>query len=129
MILHNTCRRPPSRRFVSLTFLQEDTMEPTMTHLYTTIFEIAQHGPQDGKPFFGFVIGIKTTQAEYAAKLHYKVAQAVLVEQGCAPEPMVFCPLDDVPDFLGKGFMAIRNKAELPTFDAAPHHYEQARQK
>ncbi len=78
-------------------------MEP-MPHQYTTVFAIAQHGPHEGKPFFGFVPAIKTTQAEYEAKLHYEIARAVVVEQGCAPDPMVFCVLDDVPEFLIPAF-------------------------
>src|SRR5437016_587321 len=67
----------------------EDIME-TFEHRYSTILVIAQHGPNEGKPFFGFV-NLKTTWAEWEAKLHHQVAQLAAIDQGCATEPIVCC--------------------------------------
>lgn len=102
----------------------------TSEHLYNGFLVIAQHGPNDGKPFFGFIT-VKMTAAEYAAKLHYKVAQVIAVEQGCTPTPIVCCNISDLPEFIGRGLMDVRKNTGILAalaFDVEPRHYEQARQ-
>jgi len=67
---------------------------------YTGVMVIAQHGPENGKPAFGFIPAIKTTYPEHEAGFHYQVVREVMIEQGCAEESMVFCDIDDLPEYI-----------------------------
>lgn len=97
-------------------------------HRYPIVLIIAQHGPNDGKPFFGFV-NLKTTWAEWEAKLHHQVARFVAIDQGCAPASIVCCDLEDLPDFIKYGLVnnLTAEKVEPFSFDVEPRHYDQAR--
>lgn len=101
----------------------------TFEHRYSTVFFMAQHGPNNGSPFFGFV-NVKTTWAEWESKLHYRVAQLVAIEQGAAPEPIVCCDTEDMPALFKQGIAALGSSEPLKgyVFDVEPRHYEQARQ-
>lgn len=99
------------------------------TNRYSTVMVIAQDGPKDAKPFFGFIPSIVTTWAEYEARLHHAVAREVMVEEGCGPELIVVCDIDDWPDFIGVGALSLARAGKAPSFEAKPHHYEQARAK
>jgi hypothetical protein len=105
-----------------------DTME-TFEHRYSTVLVMARQGTKDGKPFFGFV-NLKTTWAEWEAKLHYQVAQLAAIDQGCAPEPIVCCDLEDLPEFMQRGLGSIQpnEQSQLLAFEVLPRHYERARQ-
>jgi hypothetical protein len=100
----------------------------TFEHRYSTVFFMAQHGPNNGSPFFGFV-NLKTTWAEWEAKLHYQVARLVALNQGAA-EPIVCCDTEDMPAFFKQGIAALDSSEKLKgfVFDVEPRHYDQARQ-
>lgn len=102
-------------------------MEPSEPR-YTLVMVVAQHGPNAGKPFFGFV-NVTPTWAEYDAKFHHTVARVVVREQGCAPDSMVVCDLEDLPEFLGRAIATSgpNQRVTLPAFHAEPRHYAQAR--